>query len=966
MIDRTYSEDGAAAGYDFYVKNDSDYHHYQAFGEQARTLAKEFYRTLSVVKRDATSGREVLAVSKMMLSRILHFLLVDGQTVRVWEKKDSSDKQSAYELTKEASPGNLQAVEGMGGQLLELSASATLAAVCTSPAPNGGLLVGVVVAHPSMRAVRVYADFLDAQELSVVESVLVQTGVKECLVVDGIGNGSKSLFDGDWDKLGPVGALVRRCGLAGTVVPKGWADVTALRTELVTEVARLRIPEGEVEATAVSVTDAIVPMNNGARALHAVLKHLEAWKQHACEGKFSFEVVSAGNILQYDMSAAQALNMFPSKQENTAVILNDAHTTSTTPSAPAGGGEADDVFDEDAAWVPPAAPVAPSSSSSSSSSGASHAFNLLSLLRATLTPMGTRALTALLQQPSSSHAELTMRHDVVQALLLTPASRSALRSSRECLKGFPDLERSAAQYRRSPPKASLSDLLSTYSSFQRLRAVMMELEAVEGATQDAGAKASVRYYLLDPLRSRVDASVNFQALVEELVDPAALTARSATGLPRCFRKRAVQVRASFTPELTQLKGRIEELEGALLSERDKTTKALKLDAKNVHLERSASHGLHLRVTKKDAAKVSKLAGTTLLSAQKSGSLFTTAQFATYARAYASTTAQYQQAQEAVVKQAVCVAATYEPVMRQAAMLVASVDCLCAFAELAARYDWTRPTLQSHANNKAALSSQSESDTAHLSFSGLTHPLLQARIGSRCVPSDFALGTDDRIAIITGPNMGGKSTFIRAVATSVLLAQVGCFVPARHATLPLVDRIFVRMGASDSSTEGLSTFLTEMRQMNTILRDATPNSLVLIDELGRGTSTHDGFGIAWAVLERLKEIGCTVLFATHFHELTEMAVQSDNSGVVNYHVSAHAPADTKEVVMLYAVEPGVCERSFGIHVARTVDFPQEIIDEAEALALDMSGAAGSRSSQLLSGKVGGEASVGDKRPRPQDV
>jgi DNA mismatch repair protein MSH2 len=226
--------------------------------------------------------------------------------------------------------------------------------------------------------------------------------------------------------------------------------------------------------------------------------------------------------------------------------------------------------------------------------------------------------------------------------------------------------------------------------------------------------------------------------------------------------------------------------------------------------------------------------------------------------------------------------------------------------------------------------------------------------------------DDRIAIITGPNMGGKSTFIRAVATSILLAQVGCFVPARHATLPLVDRIFVRMGASDSSTEGLSTFLTEMRQMNTILRDATPNSLVLIDELGRGTSTHDGFGIAWAVLERLKEIGCTVLFATHFHELTEMAMQKDNSGIVNYHVSAHAPANAKEVVMLYAVEPGVCERSFGIHVARTVDFPQEIIDEAEALALHMSGAAAARSSELLSGKVGGEASVGDKRPYQQDV
>ena len=730
--------------------------------------------------------------------------------------------------------------------------------------------------------------------------------------------------------------MARRCGLAGSVVPRGKSDVLAMRTEVSNEVTRLLVSEqggGGGESTAVSIMDTVASMTNGARALRAVLTHMEVWNDHAAAQTLRMETVSLAGTLQYDMSVARALSIFKSNKEATAVILNSSSSSALSGATDTYGDDADvdDALGDDSEWVPPTL--------SSPVSGTQAAFNLQSLLQATLTPMGGRTLLSLLQQPSREHTEISQRHDIVQALTLAPAFRSTLRSSRDCLKGFSDLEAIAARFRSAVKKVGLADLVKVYYCLLRLRALVTELGEVESAAAEE-IKTSVRTRLLDPMRSQLDSAVKFQAMVEELVDPEALTAKRDDTKPRCFHKKKLQVKAKFTPDLMRLKVSLEEIERGMLAERDKVGKSMKLDVKNIHLEYSPTHGYHMRVTKTHAGKVTKMSDSKVLSAMKSGSLFVTTQMAALAKRYVSTKSQYQQAQESVVSQAVTVAATFEPVLRTAATLVGELDCHCAFAELAARFDWVRPSFHNRRAD-ADTSADGENASPFIQFSRLLHPLLSARIGARCIPSDFILRADERIAIITGPNMGGKSTFVRSVASSVIMAQIGCFVPASTARLPLVDRIFVRMGASDSSTQGLSTFLTEMRSMNAILRDATPNSLVLIDELGRGTSTHDGFGIAWAVLERLKEIGCTVLFATHFHELTDMAQQT---GVVNYHVSAMAPADSKEVTMLYEVQPGVCERSFGIHVARAVDFPPEIIREAEVLAEQMSAASAEMTSR----------------------
>jgi len=261
----------------------------------------------------------------------------------------------------------------------------------------------------------------------------------------------------------------------------------------------------------------------------------------------------------------------------------------------------------------------------------------------------------------------------------------------------------------------------------------------------------------------------------------------------------------------------------------------------------------------------------------------------------------------------CDLAQHVAAFQSAAEALATLDVLAALAQLALERDYRRPCI-------------TQDNVLHIV--GGRHPVLAKELRERFVPNDVHMdATDNRLLIVTGPNMAGKSTYIRQTALLVLMAQIGSFLPAQEATIGLTDRIFTRVGAADDLAGGLSTFMLEMVETANILHNATSRSLVILDEVGRGTSTCDGLALAWAICEHIAlRIRCRTLFATHYHELTELETLLD--GTANLNVAVREWSD--EVVFLHKIVPGGTDRSYGVHVARLAGVPREVIDRAKAI------------------------------------
>jgi DNA mismatch repair protein MutS len=252
--------------------------------------------------------------------------------------------------------------------------------------------------------------------------------------------------------------------------------------------------------------------------------------------------------------------------------------------------------------------------------------------------------------------------------------------------------------------------------------------------------------------------------------------------------------------------------------------------------------------------------------------------------------------------------------------VALIDVMTAFAQLAERRGYVRPEIRTG---------------FPLEIRAGRHPVVETMMPREAfIPNDIVLDEDGFVMILTGPNMAGKSTLLRQVGLIQLLAQVGAFVPAARARLPICDRIFTRVGASDNLVRGQSTFMVEMQETSAILHGATRASLVLLDEIGRGTATFDGVSIAWAVTEFLHErIGAKTIFATHYHELTQLADLLP--GAVNFNVAVREVGH--EIVFLHHVQPGGADRSYGIEVGRLAGLPRRVVERAREILFELEGA-----------------------------
>lgn len=545
-------------------------------------------------------------------------------------------------------------------------------------------------------------------------------------------------------------------------------------------------------------------------------------------------------------------------------------------------------------------------------------FSLLGLMNRTCTAgMGKRLLNRWLKQPLLDVAEINCRLDLVQIFVEDTALRQDMRQH---LKRIPDMERLTRKVDKR--KASLQDIVKLYQASVRLPFIRDILEQYEGEFAPLVTK---RFLTALKTWTGQDHLGKFEGLVEAAVDLEQIQAGEYI------------ISAGYDGNLQNLKSERDAVEDKIQKAHQMAANELDLPVKVLKLDKTSQWGHVFRITKKEEPKVRKQLNANYISLEtrKDGIKFTNAKLKRLSEQYIKLTDDYAATQRDLVGKVVEVTSTFLEVFEGAGSLIAELDVLLSFADLSVSSPspYVRPLITS-------------SDEGDIILKESRHPCVEAQDGVSFIPNDCLLARGKSwFQIITGPNMGGKSTFIRQVGVNVLMAQIGCFVPCDFATISVRDSIFARVGAGDCQLRGVSTFMAEMLETAAILKAATNRSLIIIDELGRGTSTYDGFGLAWAICEHLIEItGAPTLFATHFHELTALESNQGSSehssivaptvGVANYHVKAHLDHRSQKLTMLYKVEEGACDQSFGIHVAEFAHFPESVIDLARDKANEL--------------------------------
>ena len=532
--------------------------------------------------------------------------------------------------------------------------------------------------------------------------------------------------------------------------------------------------------------------------------------------------------------------------------------------------------------------------------------SLLSVLDRTITPMGARKLRAWILQPLRDLTELQRRQEMIGQLL---QESDLLGSIRTELKSIRDIERAAG--RLSQASGNARDLVALKTSLQQIPALKRELgkliDRIEfGRARPPGApNVAEAGGLGDPALP-----AHLQNAIREMPALAEKLANALLDDPPLALKEGGIFRDGYDADLDALRQASREGKSWIsdLQEREIAATGIK----SLKVRYNSVFGYFIEITKSNLANVP--AHYTRKQTTVGGERFITPELKEMEakvlgaddRAQNLEYQLFQKLRDETLRE-------IEPI-QQTADAIAVLDVLCALAETARLFRYCRPELN---------------DSLRLVIKDGRHPVLdQNLVDEKFVPNDTELdGENIRMAIVTGPNMAGKSTYIRQVALIVLMAQIGSFVPAESAEVGLVDRIFTRVGASDDLARGQSTFMVEMNETANIINNATDRSLVILDEIGRGTSTFDGLSIAWSVAEFLYDkIKARSLFATHYHELIKLA--EDRKGVCNLNVAVREW--NEQIIFLRKIIPGGADKSYGIQVARLAGLPKEILDRAKEI------------------------------------
>ena len=511
---------------------------------------------------------------------------------------------------------------------------------------------------------------------------------------------------------------------------------------------------------------------------------------------------------------------------------------------------------------------------------------LLDVIDKTVTPMGARLLRRWVVFPLRDAKAVGSRLDIVESFFRDPVFRETVDAQ---FRRVGDLERiisKAAAARVSP-----REVVQLRTALQALGPVKAAcLESADESLRRIGENIS----LCESLRDRIGREVNDDS-------------------PQLVSKGGV-IRPGVSAELDELRAISTGGKEYLLKIQQREMEATGIASLKIGYNNVFGYYLEVRNTFKDKVPADWVRKQTLAQAER----YITQELKEYEEKILGAEDKILALEARLFADLVAAMQEYIPAIQADAALIAKLDCLLGFAKAAEQHRYVRPVI--------------EPDDIVLDIHQGRHPVIETQlpVGESYVPNDVYL--DDRrqqIMIITGPNMAGKSALLRQTALITLMAQIGCYVPAESARIGLVDKIFTRVGASDNISLGESTFMVEMTEAANILNNVTPRSLVLFDELGRGTSTYDGISIAWAIVEYLHEhpkAAARTLFATHYHELNEM--EKNFARIKNYNVSVRE-VDGK-VIFLRKLERGGSEHSFGIHVAQIAGMPKSIVRRAEAI------------------------------------
>jgi DNA mismatch repair protein MSH2 len=810
-----------------------------AHGEDAMLIARVQYKTTSVIK---TLGRSPGLPSVTMTWTAYKSFLREaifrlGKRVEVLH----SIGRNQWKVVKQASPGNLQDIEDeLGGHI---DSAPIILAVKVSAKATEARQVGVCFADASVRELGV-SEFADNDIYSNFESLLIQLGVRECLLQ---ADGTKK--DAELHKLRTI---ADNCGCAVSERPQtdfGSRDIEQDLTRLLRD---------ERAAGMLPQTDLKLAMNSAA----ALIKYLGAMSDPTNFGQYQLYQHDLSQFMKLDSSALKALNLMPGPRDGSKTM------------------------------------------------------SLYGLLNHCKTPVGSRLLAQWLKQPLMNLEEIERRQQLVEAFVNDTELRQTLQEDH--LRSIPDLYRLAKKFQRK--KANLEDVVRAYQVAIRLPDF---IGTFEGVIDEAYKDALDTEYTIK-LRSYSDSFGRLQEMVETTVDLEALDNHEFI------------IKSEFDDGLRIIRKKLDKIRYQMEQEHRDVADDLNQDPeKKLFLENHKVHGWCFRLTRTEAAAIRNKKQYQECSTQKNGVFFTTTKMSNYRRDFDQLSENYNRTQTGLVSEVVNVAASYCPVIEKLAGVLAHLDVIVSFAHVSvhAPTAYVRPKIHPRGTGNTILKEA-------------RHPCMEMQDDVSFITNDVSLVRgESEFLIITGPNMGGKSTYIRQIGVIALMAQIGCFVPCSEAELALFDCILARVGASDSQLKGVSTFMAEMLETANILKTATQESLVIIDELGRGTSTYDGFGLAWAISEHIiREIGAYAMFATHFHELT--ALNDTYPQVQNLHVVAHIgdsgshvtmngdagnQARRREVTLLYKVVPGISDQSFGIHVAELVRFPQKVVNMAKRKA-----------------------------------